>query len=224
MQEWPWDRSSETLPADKRIPFTLRRIFSGIREVVATRVALGYTVAAGLVFGAFLGYLSTAQQIFQEQYGVGNLFALYFAILSVAIGAASLLNARLVMSYGMKPLSQKALWIMGSISIVFFAVSWTVAGQPPLWSLILYLLVVFFCDGILYSNMNALAMEPLGHIAGMGAAVVGTLSMLISLLGGTVIGQAYDGSVFPLVVGFGGLSFASLAVMRWLESSRERAP
>ena len=66
--------------------------------------------------------------------------------------------------------------------------------------------------------MNALAMEPLGHIAGVGAAVIGALSLLISLAGGTLIGQAYNGTILPLVAGFGALGIAALALMRWTES------
>jgi DHA1 family bicyclomycin/chloramphenicol resistance-like MFS transporter len=88
-------------------------------------------------------------------------------------------------------------------------------GQPPLWGLAAYLLLVFFCVGILFGNLNAIAMEPLGHIAGVGAAVVGSLSMAISVAGGSLIGQAYNGTVLPLVAGFGTLSLAALAAMRW---------
>jgi len=79
---------------------------------------------------------------------------------------------------------------------------------------------VFFFQGTLYGNMTALAMEPLGHLAGVGAAVVGALSLFISALGGVMIGRAYDGTIHPLVVGFGGLAIASLAVTRWTESER----
>jgi len=215
---WFTIRQPETLPLDRRIPLSPARVVSGFREVLTNRTALGYTITAGLVFGSFIGYLSTAQQIFQVQYGLGKLFPLYFALLSIALGAASLANARLVMRYGMKPLSRWALTVMGSISVGFFGVSYLVAGHPPLWALVAYLLVVFFCEGILYGNMNALAMEPLGHIAGVGAAVVGALSLLISLAGGTVIGQAYDGTILPLVAGFGGLGIVALVVMRWTES------
>ncbi len=194
---------------------------SGFHEVLTNRTALGYTIAAGLVFGAFIGYLSTAQQIFQAQYGLGKLFPLYFAMLSIALGAASLINARLVMRYGMKPLARWALTVMGVLSIGFFIVSYLAAGHPPLSALVAYLLVVFFCEGILYGNMNALAMEPLGHIAGVGAAFVGALSLLISIAGGTLIGQAYDSTILPLVAGFGVLGFAALAVMHWTESESE---
>ena len=215
---WFTLRQPETLPVDRRAPFRLARVVSGFREVLMTRTALGYTITAGLVFGPFLAYLSTAQQVFQVQYGLGKLFPLYFALLAIALGAASLLNARLVMRYGMKPLSRWALSVMGLLSLGFFVVSYLAAGHPPLWALVAYLLAVFFCEGVLYGNMNALAMEPLGHIAGVGAAVVGALSLVISIVGGTLIGQAYNGTILPLVAGFGALGIAALAVMRWTES------
>lgn len=213
-------RQPETLPPARRIPLSVSRVATGFREVLTTRAALGNTIAAGLVFGSFIGYLSTAQQVFQVQYGLGNLFPLYFAVLSISIGAASLLNARLVMRWGMQSLSHWALSVMGSLSVGFFVVSYLAAGHPPLWALMAYLLLVFFCEGILYGNLNALAMEPLGHIAGVGAAVVGALSMVISLVGGTLIGQAYNGTILPLVAGFGALAIAALAAMRWTETAR----
>jgi len=215
---WFAVRQPETLDWEKRIPFSAARIASGIGEVLSTRVALGYTLAAGLVFGAFIGYLSTAQQVFQQQYGLGRLFPFYFALLSLSLGASSLTNARLVLRFGMKRLCRWALGIMAGLSILFFVFSYAFGGKPPLWTLVGYFLVIFFCDGSLYGNMNALAMEPLGHIAGVGAAVVGALSTLISMAGGTAIGQAYDGTVLPLVIGFGALSLGSIGIMRWSEA------
>lgn len=211
-------RQPETLARERRVPFKLSRVASGFKEVLKNRAALGYTITAGLVFAPFLAYLSTAQQVFQVQYGLGKMFPLYFAGLSLALGAAALWNAKLVMRYGMTRLSRWALWTTGVSSTAFFAVAYADSGQPPLWAFVGYLLVVFFCEGVLYGNVNSLAMEPLGHIAGIGAAVVGALSMVISIAAGTWIGQAYDGTVLPLVGGFGILGFAALAAMRWTES------
>ena len=221
---WFMIRQPETLPVDRRVPFTITRISNGFREVVTTRAALGYAVTAGLVSGPFIAYLSTAQQMFQVQYGVGKLFPLSFALLATALGAASLSNTRLVMRYGMKALAHWALVMMGLFSAVFFVVAYVAKGHPPLWAFVIYLLLVFFCEGILYGNMNALAMEPLGHIAGVGAAIVGAFSLVISIAGGSLIGRAYDGTVLPLVAGFGILGFAALAAMRWTESETETPP
>ena len=87
-----------------------------------------------------------------------------------------------------------------------------------------YMMLAFFCTGILFGNLNSLAMEPLGHIAGVGAAVVGSLSLIIAALLGAFIGQQYNGTILPLVGGFGLLALASLAIMWWVKRSGERKP
>jgi DHA1 family bicyclomycin/chloramphenicol resistance-like MFS transporter len=213
-------RQPETLPPNRRIPFSLFRIGRAIREVITHRAAFGYTIAAGLASGAFIGYLNSAQQVFQEQYGLGRLFPLYFALLALSLGSASIMNARLVLRFGMRTLSFRALLSIVTLSVILLGLAAITAGQPPLWLLTLYFLLTFFGVGMLFGNLNALAMEPLGHIAGVGAAVVGSLSTLISLFLGTLIGQSYNGTVFPLIGGFALLSLAAIGVMRWVEAKR----
>lgn len=217
---WFAIRQPETLPHNRRHPLSLWRIVDGVVETCANRQALGCTLAAGLIFGAFVGYLNSAQQVFQEHYGVGVLFPAYFAALALSMGGASVVNARLVMRFGMRYLSERALWVLSGLSVVFLAVTAVAAGDPPFWAFMAYFMVVFFCIGILFGNFNALAMEPMGHIAGVAAAVIGSLTTFISLLLGTVIGQAYDGTVLPLVAGFTGLGLAALVVLRRSERNR----
>ena len=216
---WFATRQEETLPEARRIPFSVPRLAAAVRTVVTNRVVIGYTLAAGLVFGAFLGYLTSAQQILQEQYALGSRFTWYFGALAVAIGGASLANAKLVLRYGMRPLSQWSLWGIFAVSLAFTAVSVLSSGQPPLVLLMAYLMVSFFGIGLLFGNLTTLAMQPLGAIAGTGSAVVGATSMLISLTLGTAIGQIYDGTVLPLVVGFAVLSLCSLAAAWWAEAA-----
>jgi DHA1 family bicyclomycin/chloramphenicol resistance-like MFS transporter len=217
---WFGWRQPETLPRERRVPFSLVRIGQAIREVVTHRAAFGYTVTAGLVAGAFIGYLNSAQQVFQDQYGLGRLFPLYFAALALSLGSASMVNARLVLRFGMRALSLWALQGIIALSVIVFGITVITAGQPPLWLLTLYFLLTFFGVGILFGNLNALAMEPLGHIAGVGAAVVGSLSTFISLLLGTLVGQSYNGTVFPLVGGFAILSLSAFGMMRWIEARK----
>ena len=214
-------RQPETLAPNRRLPFSLVRMALAIREIFANRIAFGYTLATGLISGAFIGYLNSAQQVFQAQYGLGRLFPLYFAILALSIGSASFLNARLVMRYGMRLLSLSALLTLGGLSLIFWVIAYVWAGHPPVWALMIYFLMSFFCIGLLFGNLNALAMEPLGHIAGVGAAVVGSLSTLISLLLGTLIGQSYNGTILPLVGGFAILSATAVVVMRWVEYRKQ---
>lgn len=212
---WFLLRQPETLPNERRMAFRGRRIFAAFREVFTNRTALGYTVMAGLVQGGFVGYLNSAQQIFQEQYGLGAQFPFYFAALAVALGAASFSNARLVMRFGMRNLSRWALFALSGLGLVFVVVAGSTAGNPPLWLLMSYLLLTFFAVGILFGNLNAQAMEPLGHIAGVGAAVVGALATFLSTFLGAAIGQSYNGTVLPLVIGFALFGLVSLGVMRW---------
>src|SRR4029434_9723368 len=214
---WCALRQEETLPGARRMAFSLPRMAAAAQDVVTTRQSIGYTLAAGFVFGAFLGYLTSAQQILQRLYGLGTRFPLYFAMLAIAIGCASFLNASLVVRYGMRTLSTWSLRGICAVSAVFTAIASIASGHPPLWMLMTYLLVSFFCIGLLCGNLNALAMQPLGHIAGTGAAIVGATSMLISIAFGTWIGQSYNGTVLLLVVGFTALSACSIIAAWWAD-------
>ncbi len=217
---WVAVRQPETLAPGRRVPFRLGVILRTVVEVCLTRSALGYTIATGFIFGALVGYLNSAQQILQEDYALGVQFPIYFAVLALAIGGASVVNARLVMRLGMRLLAKASMLAIFGLSAGFFLVSAIASGHPPLWALMAYLLPVFFCIGILFGNLNALAMEPLGHIAGVGATVVGFLSTLIAVVVGTGIGQAYDGTVLPLVGGFGLPSFLAFCTTIWVDKGK----
>lgn len=212
---WFSIRQPETLPRSRRLPWSAGRLAAGFLETLRNRVATGYAISAGLVLGGFIGYLTTAPQIFQTQYGLGAQFPIYFGLLSLAIGAASLLNARMVMRFGMQLLSRRALQMQCVASALFVAYAWFETGGLPLWALMVWGSIAFFCHGLLFGNLNAMAMEPLGHIAGIGAAVIGTLTSIISLTLGTAIGQAYNGTVLPLIGGFAVLGLMGLAVIAW---------
>jgi DHA1 family bicyclomycin/chloramphenicol resistance-like MFS transporter len=212
-------RQPETLSEDKRIRFSMARVTSDINTIISIPAAIGYTITMGFIFGAFIGYLSSSQQIFQQQYGLGSQFPLYFGILATSIGLASLINSQLVMRFGMRRLSHIAMISIAVLSAAFVLIAYHYQGHPPLFLLMAYLLGVFFFMGILFGNLNALAMEPLGHIAGLGAAVVGSVSTLISVVIGVLVAGAYNGTVLPLVMGFAVLSIACLIAIYWTEKS-----
>jgi DHA1 family bicyclomycin/chloramphenicol resistance-like MFS transporter len=217
---WLAWRQPETLPMERRASFSLLRIFSAFREACGNPVTLGYTVAAGLVFGAFVGYLASTQQVLGELYGLGTMFPIYFGANALAFGAASMLNARLVMKLGMRRLAGSGLAATSALSLVFFIVTLLLDGHPPLWALMGYLLLTFFFVGVLFGNFNALAMEPMGHIAGVAAAVVGSLATIISSVLGFVLGQAYDGTVRPMIAGFAALTILAGIAMILAERYR----
>ncbi len=217
---WFGLRQPETLPADRRRPFTLAAIGGAVREVVKTRAALGFILAYGCVSAPFVAYLSSAQQIFQQAYGTGALFPAYFAVLALAIGGASLANGRLVMQYGMRRIAGTAAVSVTLVSAVAWPVAYAYGGLPPLWLFMIYLSLVFLCLGLLFGNLYTLAMEPLGHVAGVGAAVVASASTIMSVPLGSIVGQSFDGTMYALIAAFAVFGAVAFAAMRWADGGR----
>jgi DHA1 family bicyclomycin/chloramphenicol resistance-like MFS transporter len=219
-------RQPETLPLEQRRPLSMRAVASAVAQVFAHPITLGYTLATGCVFGALISYLTSSQQLFQEQYGVGKLFPVYFGTLAAAIGLASFTNAKLVMRFGMQRLARLAGCFECVIATLLWLVSASFGGHPPLWVFMACMLVCFFCNGILFGNYNARALEPMGRIAGVAAAITGSLSGLLAIGFGTPLGRAYDGTVLPVLGGFVLASFSALVLTEgaeWLYRARRSA-
>lgn len=220
---WSWFtlRQTETLPATARRPLSLRNLLEGIRMIVTTPAAIGYTVCAGMIFGPFIAYLSLAQQIFQGAYDTGLSFTLWFAAGALSIGVAAIVNSALVERLGMRFLSNIALTGAVIAGGAFTLLSLAHDGLPPFGFFMLWLVCNFFFMGLLFGNLNALAMEPLGHIAGLGAAVVGALSTAIAILVSTVISESYTGGLGLLATSFA--ISATLCLMLGWAISRHRS-
>lgn len=213
---WLYLRQQETLTVENRLAFSVKTIGAGVMETARNRTSLAYMLASGIVFGGFVGYLSSAQQILQIQYRLGNSFSIYFGGLALAIGIASYVNSRLVIKYGMETLCFAALLVLSTISLVFFLVIFTFQHQPALTLLMGFLAVIFFCFGILFSSFSTLAVQPLGHIAGIANSVISFVQTLMSVTVGGAIGQGYNGTVSPLVLGFFLCGLSSLLIMIYI--------
>jgi DHA1 family bicyclomycin/chloramphenicol resistance-like MFS transporter len=218
VQAWLSLRQPETLPPEYRRPFTLASIGTGFLEVVRNGPAMVYTLVAGSVFGAFMGYLNSCQQIFQVQYGLGKLFPLFFGGLAFSAGLAAVINGNLVMHFGMHRLTRRALYAVMTLSWLILLISWLGSGHPPLWQFMAVCIAWFFCIGVVFGNINAMAMEPLGHVAGSAAAVIGTASTLMAVGLGFVIGNAYDGTLYPMAIGFAVLTTVSALLTAIVEA------
>jgi DHA1 family bicyclomycin/chloramphenicol resistance-like MFS transporter len=215
---WFAVRIPETLSVENRAPFSLKRIVSAILVILKIRPVLGYTVSAGLISGAFIGYLNSSQQILQEQFALGDLFPIVFGVIALSIGVATILNTRLVIRYGMRFLVSWSLVAIFGLALIALVIALLTAGQPLLWLFMSYIMLTFFCVGILFGNQNSLAMEPLGQMAGIGAAIVGSLSTLISMPRGTIIGQSYNSTLLLLIVDMAVLTGLAILVVRWAEA------
>ncbi len=219
---WISLRLEETLPAERRIPFTGKNLAHGFREVISNRATALYTVGMGICFGSFLGYLNSSQQIFQDQFGTGKLFVVYFGLLALVLGAASLANSRFVERLGMQYISVRAFVAIVLASALFLALHGLV-DVITLPMFLVYAAVLFFSFGLVFGNLNALAMEPMGHIAGMASAIIGFMSSLISMSLGSLIGQLYDGTLIPITLGFFGFGLLAIFILITADKARHRA-
>lgn len=219
---WIALRLPETLPRERRTRFRLESFRTGFVEVVRHRGTRLSTVCIGLFFGGFIGYLNSSQQIFQGLFATGDAFTLYFGMLALILGATSLVNARVVRRLGMKALCRRASLCIAAASAVFVALN--LAVQVELWMFLLYSAVLFACFGFMFGNLNAMAMEPMGHCAGIASAIIGTTSSLCSIAIGTLVGQLYDGTLLPIASAFLVLSLSSVVVMRAMDGGGPAMP
>ena len=213
-------RQPETLRPGDRQPLSAAAIGHNVATVLRTRVSLGYTLAAGLVSGAFVGFLGTAQQLLQQLYGLGDAFPAYFALLALSVGTSTLVNGRIVVRIGMRPLAKMAAFSITAVAAVLLGLALAANGQPPLTVLMGCLMGMFLSIGFLFGNLNALAMEPLGHIAGTAAAVIGFLTTLVSAVLGAFAGALYDSTVIPLAGSFVVLGTATFVTLLVTDAGR----
>jgi len=219
---WTALRLPETLKPEDRHPFNLKDIGNSFKIVLTNKQTLGHTISAGLIFSCLIAYLSCARQIYQDYYDTGHLFAFYFALSALSVGVASLVNSGIVRRLGMHRISHIGLIALIGVSALFMAINMLYTTQIPLLYFMLFAILSFFTLGLLFGNLNAMAMEPMGHQAGIASSVIGALTSAISTILGGLIGQAYDMTLTPLTIGFLVMGLVALAVEMRLSVLRGR--
>jgi DHA1 family bicyclomycin/chloramphenicol resistance-like MFS transporter len=214
---WFWKRQPETLSVENTIPFKMRIFKDGFLELIKHKSTLGLTVISGFIVGSFLVYLSTAQQIFQNQYDLKDEFPYIFAGLAISIGTSTFLNGTLVLKYGMEKIITVSLIAFSAVSISYVAI-FSGTGNPSVEILLLFFALQFFAIGFLFGNLRALAMQLIGHIAGIGAAITGFISTLMSVPISTFIGKFVTDTALPIFIGFSICSVLSMAILFYLKS------
>lgn len=213
---WFWRRQPETLAVTSRIPFSIHIFWDGLKELLKYKRTLGFTIISGFIVGSFLVYLSTAQQIFQQQYDLKEEFPYIFAGLAIAIGTSTFLNGTLVLKFGMEKMVTTFLLTYFGISVLYVLLYFNV-GNPSVEMLLLFFVLQFFAIGFLFGNLRALAMEPIGHIAGIGAAITGFISTMMAVPISTFIGRYVDDRALPLFIGFSICSLLSIGILYYLK-------
>jgi len=164
----------------------------GFKEVYKSIISRTYTITAGLVFGILVSFLNIAQPLFQDHLMVGNSFALYFSLGALSVGIGAIINSRLVLIFHPQKIVMLSLYLTALCAIFFyFLILFNL--QITSFKVMAFLIPIFFLFGFLFGNMNALALTPMGHIAGTASAVIGTTSIIIAIPIGSIIAYYYKG-------------------------------
>lgn len=220
---WLALRQPETLPADRRIPLRPRLIVLNAGRILSNRRVALLILATGLTFGSQLVYLGTAASLFFDAYGVAESFPLYFAAFATAIGLANFLNARLVQRFGMKAMARSGFVGLTLAGLVMLLVLAAHGGQLPFGVLALLVWLAFFAMGLVFGNLNALAMQSLAEVAGLGASLIASGSSLTATLFALAMGGLYNGTALSLSASFF-LAGGSALILSELAQRGEAAP
>ncbi len=215
---WVFARLPETLDPANRRELTPKVITEGFLIVFTNRVAISYALAATFLFGGLFGFINASQQIYVGIYDLGPWFPVAFALVAGVMSLSSFLNSRVVGKYGMRRISHFAMITFTSVSAIWWGIS--LFGTMPLPLFVGLLATAMFMFGWSASNMNSLAMEPLGRVAGTASSVFGFVQTVGGALLGLFIGQLYDGSVTPIAAGYMVMGGAALTCILIAEKGK----
>lgn len=195
---WLMLRQPETLPVARRRPFHPKALVEATRDCFSERIFVLSTFLQILAFGMLFGCLSSVQQIFEISFGRGDSFVYWFALIALIAGSASVINAQLVIRLGMQRMITIGFGMQVCFSVMILAAA--LFGPVPFPLYMIWTTSLFFMAGLVIGNLNALAMEPVGHIAGLAASVLGAVATVLGAMIAAPIGLAFDGTPIPLAV------------------------
>ena len=213
---WFWKRQPETLPPAYKKKFSMAIFINGSKEFIKYRSAVIFTLISGLATGSFMVFLSTSQHIFEVQYGLVDQFPYIFGALAFSVGVATFTNGTLVVRFGMKKLVTIFSIVFSLTSLLYISIFYG-ETNPSISILILFLALQFFSVGFLFGNVRSLAMQPLGHIAGIGAAINGFISTIMAVPIAAFIGSFVETTALPLFIGFAACGLGSLLLLLFVK-------
>jgi len=199
MLAWSWTRLPETLHPEFRRPLKWRETVGAIAETIREPQSRGYTLAITISFSALVAYISSIQQIVFDAFHEGRYIGLVFASIAAPMALASWLNSRVVGRFGLRRVGHTAAAAFMSVTAAHAAIA--LSGHETLFSFIVMQALTMGCFAFTSSNLGTLAMEHMAPIAGTASSVQGVVGTVGAALIGFVIGQHFDGTPIPFVVG-----------------------
>ncbi len=210
-------RLPETLHLDDRQPLHLRQVWVATMAMIRSRPALLYTLASVGLFGAFSSYLASFERIVDDVFHRRGWFPYLFAGTAILMGIASMTVGRNVQRIGLDRLIRNTLVVYTAVCVLMAALSRVADGVPSFWPFVILLALVLVGHSVLFPNLNAAAMEPVGHVAGTAAAVFATVTTAGGALVGWRLDQALDRTVNPFTLAFAIVAVAALALVLGLK-------
>ena len=217
---WLWAalRLRETLHPEYRMTITAAHIGRAAKFVLSNRTSLFYALAVTVMFGALLAYVGMVQQIFADVFHRASLMPAMFGLCAISMGFAAFWNSRHVERIGMRRISHTALLVFIAVSGLHIAVA--ALGLERIWIFVLLQSASMACFNLAASNFGAMALEPIGAVAGIGASLQGFISTTGAALVATLIGRQFNSTVVPLAGGALACGLLSLACVLRAEQGR----
>jgi len=196
---WGYLRLPETLHPEYRLALNPKSVIAAGKRVLGNRISSFYTLAMTVMFGTIMAYVAMVQQIFADVFRRPALMPSMFALCAIFMGAAAFLNSRIVQKLGMRLISHTALLAFIAVTGVHTVIA--VMGLERMWTFVVFQAATMACFSLSVSNFGAMAMEPLGSVAGIAASLQGFMSTFAGALLGAFIGRLYNGTTVPLAAG-----------------------
>lgn len=205
----------ETLNEDNRRPLSAKRVSQAFLESLTYRRSTGYTLVSVAFTGALFTYVITTAQVFGELYGLGDKFIYAFIAAAGGLTASSVINGKLVKKIALRKIVHRALIAFLFLTSCFFVLAYL--DLVPFAVMLGVTISTMFLFGFVATNTAAIALEPMGHIAGTASSVINTISVSGGAFIGGVIGQLYDGTIIPMATGYLILAIVGVAAAFWGE-------
>jgi len=222
MLAWAWFRLPETLHPQYRRSLNWRVIGAATWETIREPQSRGYTLALTITFATLVAYIASIQQIVFDAFGEPQLIGLVFAAIAAPMALASWTNSRVVGRFGLRRVGHGAAVAFALVTCAHAALA--LAGGETLTSFIVLQALAMCCFAFTSSNLSTLAMEHMAPIAGTASSVQGTTGTIGAAILGLAIGQAFDGTVIPFLVGVALCAVGALAIVALTEPDKLFAP
>lgn len=208
-------RFGETLREENRRPLQFSELGQAIAVVSRTRVTLGHLLANTFLSGAFFIFLGSAQPVFDQVYDRSSQFALLFALSGLLAIPALLANDRLINLFGARRMSMLACGGSALVSLAAIVPTVALDGRPTFWFWYSWLVLAAGLLTVATPALTALALEPMGELAGTAASLLYFTSFAFGAALAAVFDARVETTVTPFVVGFAVYTAIGFGFLWW---------